>query len=266
MSFILDALKKLEHKQKKGSIPDLTTVHEPAPMETGRRRFWPLLLLAALFLNAAILLIWLGPWKGDKTPEGTRPAAEQHDDAPQTSSQNGIIEKTPAASKTVSEQPVPVIPEAGISAHKTPAEPDTEISEDARTPVPEAGVSAHKAIIEPDTEISEDARTPETIEPQQMPSQAEPADSFPPVGTTAAGSGNEIPDREELSLSVRENLPDILIAGHIYSNDSSSRLININGNIIREGQTVAKGLKLVEITPSGAIFSFQGHIFRIKSF
>ncbi len=48
----------------------------------------------------------------------------------------------------------------------------------------------------------------------------------------------------------------------IYSEKPAERMVNINGRTTREGQEVSDGLKLEEITPDGAIFSFKGYRFQ----
>jgi hypothetical protein len=40
MSFILDALKKLEHRQKRGSVPDLLTEQVSVEKKPKRRKIW----------------------------------------------------------------------------------------------------------------------------------------------------------------------------------------------------------------------------------
>src|SRR3989338_6635747 len=66
MSFILDALKKLDHKRQRGSVPDLMTVHEPMPQELKRRPLWLYLFLGALLVNSCIMMLWLHPWQSNK--------------------------------------------------------------------------------------------------------------------------------------------------------------------------------------------------------
>ena len=73
-------------------------------------------------------------------------------------------------------------------------------------------------------------------------------------------------DISQLPLSIKKGLPEISINGHIYSNDPMSRLVNINGSIIREGETVTTGLKVNEITMSGVVFDYGGTLFSVRAF
>ncbi len=70
MSFILEALKKSEKERQQGEIPGMQTLQTAASAPAPLRRWWPMLLLAALLLNALCLLWWLHPWQkmGDNRP------------------------------------------------------------------------------------------------------------------------------------------------------------------------------------------------------
>src|SRR4030065_1041068 len=63
MSFILDALRKLEHKRQRSSVPNLLTVHDFTPEKPKKRSVRLDPLIAVLLLNAGMLLIWLRPWQ-----------------------------------------------------------------------------------------------------------------------------------------------------------------------------------------------------------
>jgi hypothetical protein len=41
------------------------------------------------------------------------------------------------------------------------------------------------------------------------------------------------------------------------------RFVRVNDQALREGQVSSPGLRLEEITPEGAVFSYQGFRFRI---
>ncbi|MEK6528623.1 MAG: general secretion pathway protein GspB, partial [Nitrospirota bacterium] len=81
---------------------------------------------------------------------------------------------------------------------------------------------------------------------------------------TEGAQNKEIPYLDELPLSVRQKLPTLTIVAHIYSNNSASRMANINGRTVREGQNVADGIKLEEITLNGVILSYRDYRFRIR--
>ena len=69
------------------------------------------------------------------------------------------------------------------------------------------------------------------------------------------------PKWHELAPQIRDSLPNLSVSMLIYSKTPKDRWININGSKRREGEEISEGLKVEEITPEGAIFSYQGHRF-----
>ena len=66
---------------------------------------------------------------------------------------------------------------------------------------------------------------------------------------------------QDLPSSIRGSLPsDFGLDAHLLRK-TRDRYININGSRIHEGQEVSGGLKVEEITPDGAVFSYQGYRF-----
>jgi len=104
MSYILDALMKSEKERQRGGIPSLDSQqdNENKPPKKKRWRYW---LIAALVLNAVVLLWWMRPWE-------TKQNAPSGSAAPQAT-----VQKRPVAKETAA----PAV--AGISemaANKTP--------------------------------------------------------------------------------------------------------------------------------------------------
>ena len=52
------------------------------------------------------------------------------------------------------------------------------------------------------------------------------------------------------------------ISVHAYSGNPGDRLVSINNRMLREGDSVAPGLRLEQITPDGMIFGYRGYSFR----
>ena len=65
----------------------------------------------------------------------------------------------------------------------------------------------------------------------------------------------------ELPASIRGELPQLKFTVHAYAVKPASRILGIDNRILREGDTVAPGLKLEEITPDGMILSYKGYRF-----
>jgi len=73
MSYILEALKKLEQKQReqRGTIPDLLSSADTVP-DAKRRPLWSYLVFAAFMMNAGLLIWWMHPWSAG-TPKIVSP-------------------------------------------------------------------------------------------------------------------------------------------------------------------------------------------------
>lgn len=102
-----------------------------------------------------------------------------------------------------------------------------------------------------------------------MKEESSKAAPQPHVPTEQKGSATEAPlpnkiyNLNELPLSIQESLPTFTITVTLYSDDPASRMANINGQAMKEGQYLAAGLKLEEIIPDGVIFSYQNYRFRV---
>ncbi len=63
----------------------------------------------------------------------------------------------------------------------------------------------------------------------------------------------------ELPVSVKEHLPPVNMSIFMYSEDPASRMVRINGQTYREGQSLGEGLKLEEIRPDGVIINYRNY-------
>jgi general secretion pathway protein B len=263
MSFILDALKKLEQKRREGSVPDLLTTHTPRSERPQKRPIWPYLLVTALLLNAGILTVWLQPWKSKTHDTFVQVIPEQQENIlKEPEKTTSDMQKTLSSSpekEEIEEAPTPEIKsdqEKATAVVKTTEElaPDEE-TEDKKTALLDLNLSERELDILR-SKIKEERSSLADYSPEdnQLDEIKVPE------------STSEVLELSQLPLDIRKELPEILIFGHIYSNDPSSRLVNINGSIIREGEKVTSGLKVVEITMNGVIFDYQGIRFRMRAF
>ena len=65
----------------------------------------------------------------------------------------------------------------------------------------------------------------------------------------------------ELPLSIRQEMPTLSISVHAYSHEPKDRLVGINDRVFHEGEDLAPGLRLEEITPNGMILRYKGYRF-----
>jgi len=73
---------------------------------------------------------------------------------------------------------------------------------------------------------------------------------------------NTVLEMDELPFDVLQQIPVLEYSAHVYSSNPLQRSIVINGRFMEEGDRLAGDLFLNEITPDGAIFDFQGQLFR----
>ena len=68
----------------------------------------------------------------------------------------------------------------------------------------------------------------------------------------------------QLPLSIQKELPEFHISAHVYfAKKPASRLVSINGRIVREGDSFVPDLKVEEITSDGVIFSYHKYLFHV---
>lgn len=73
-----------------------------------------------------------------------------------------------------------------------------------------------------------------------------------------------VPSFGELPYDIQERIPDFNVSVHMFHTDPVLRRIRINGQMYTEGKNLQQDLALVEITRYGAVFDYQGHIFRFN--
>lgn len=221
MSYILDALKKSEQERGHGNIPDVQTVHSSSLNYQKSKKAY-----WPYFLIAAVLLnlAAITYFIVDKDDSQTRGAATEN-------IATSIIEdsiRKPSVTTTIDE--------------------NSERKKVENKPLPQQIKTIEKSAA-PVAEVKPPADKPHTIKPQKTVEQA------------ASYTSNNIIDFNELPESIRQELPAIIISAHVYSSNPLQRSIVINNNFMEEGEYMIDGLVLYEITPEGAIFSYQGYLF-----
>ncbi|MGC1403062.1 MAG: hypothetical protein WA974_09060 [Thermodesulfobacteriota bacterium] len=66
MSYILEALKKVEQKRMQEESPESLALLGTPESGSKKRLLWPYPVMAALILNAGVMLWWIGPWRAEK--------------------------------------------------------------------------------------------------------------------------------------------------------------------------------------------------------
>ena len=274
MSYILDALKKLEHKQEQAErarLPLFSRGVEPGPK---KRSAWPFVIAAALLVNAVVMVWWIAPRHAERgralgTGAGREEAAQKtppQGAPPQQAATRQEEAKTdapePAAATGGPEQ-------AGRARKRQEAARGREnkkIAGAGKTISPETTprvVVDMRGLSRPETQApsSAEAAVPPVAAAAPPPDVTE-ARLEPPRGKTGAGRGR-VYDIADLPPAIKSGLPEIKVSGHAYSPEPLTRVVRVNDKILQEGQELSPGLRAEEITPDGIIFSFRGYRFRI---
>lgn len=281
MSFILDALRKLEETRTTGTTREILADRRVPPSPSVKKDVWLRLLTGALLLNAVMVAAWLLLRAGNEERVGME-------------SQEG--EKIPAVVKSISpegdEKGETRPPASARSAEEVkPAEPLEERIDVDSPPLTVSG--KHLPLPVATAAVAQD-QPPVPGEPPPVPGDPPPVPGNPPpvsgdqppvsgdpprmpegrdgsVSRSLDGDPGDVPvehpaaDKlyrfEDLPPDMRQALDDLRISGHVYSDDPSFRLVNVGDLMKREGDSVSTEIRLVEITEGGAIFTYRGYRF-----
>ena len=244
MSYILDALRKADQQRQRGAAPTLLMgqLTEAVPKQPARLYYG---LLAAVLLGAGMLIGWLRPWQAE--PPAAKVAAATPADA-------SMRQPVPARSDMAS-APAPGAQVQGA----TPAAQAAPAPSSIAAPVA-AAAPAPAAVKSP---LPASARAKAGGEPQDavVPAQAAALPDQRP-GAADSAPAQQVISMAELPLALQQELPPMTISVHAYSGRPADRLVGINNRMLREGDSVAPGLKLEQITQEGMVFGYKGYSFR----
>jgi len=237
MSFILEALKRVERQRETAGQPRLGALQR---LPTPRRFVWPWVFCIALAVNAGV--VWTLWYPAPPTAEGVGPP---------------MALPTPAA--VAGDKAGPKTAETG---HRT-AKPERQRKSDAVRP---RGETAASPLSAPPRPRDEEPRTPRTAAPEPIvaaePSPSEPAaarDKLPPADPAPATAVRDVlPLWMQMPAEWRAAVPDLAINLMAYSQDPSERLVYIKGHRYTEGERVEGKLEIEKITREGVILSYQG--------
>jgi general secretion pathway protein B len=223
MSYILDALRKSDQQRQRGATPTLLTLQATAA-EPGQTAYWFYGLIAVVLVGAGIVIGWLHPWQSEQAA----PVADTIDAKPLES---GLRRAAPAP---LGPAPVSVSPGSAM-AQDRPA-PSVSNAQTRGTP--------HKSAVSANT----GAMTPV---PEKTVN----------VGPADPAREQRVMTMGELPLSIRQELPGMQISVHLYSTKPRNSFVSINSRMLQEGDDLAPGISLEQITPDGMIFSYKGYRF-----
>ncbi len=195
--------------------------------------------------------------------------AERHASSSKPVVENKQIKKTPNKSKLLFEQKPVVVQKNNPVAAKQDL---VAIYSDLANSIPENQTEAIETIepvtekrIKLDEELVEikpaSYTTPEAKQENKQLSEKQVTPSHV-VAKEALNTG--LPSIGELPYDIQEKMPPFNVSVHMFHADPEQRRIRINGNMYTEGKQLQQDLALVEITRYGAVFDFQGKLFRLN--
>ncbi len=261
MSYIFEALKKLEQKRQGEKVSRLLMVAGDFAPERKRWPLWTFTVVAILLLlNAVVMLWWVHPWRHNEVTT-TRTRAEAVSSPPITKSdtpgrQTGAVPSGSAVrADTLARQtgPVPPVPAPKPDvktegAREPSSSGSTKVSQQERAGTPEPRAAEKK---------NSQAVKSSVDEAQRAPKEARSGVESRPA------AASRLLDIKELPAEIKSSLPELKISAHYYTSEPQSRFTRINEVTLREGQSVSDGVKLEEITPEGVVLSCKGYRFRV---
>jgi general secretion pathway protein B len=248
MSFILDALKKSENDRQRQASPALFEVKVAAP----RRRFplWAVGLAVLLGVNM-LVLAWVL----------LRPSA-----AP---SAEAVAANSAAAPAPLAPAPAMTAPPGMVTVPATVTLPTTVNIPIGSAPTVTVGSGQPAAGVVGPTHTPPLVEEPvlqgqqPTVPPDYDSRDYKPALTAEQAGAIAAARrGGSLPSRDEV-LAQGTQLPDLRLDLHVYANNPADRFVFINMRKVKEGETLPDGVRVEQITPTGATLSYHGQHFTL---
>jgi general secretion pathway protein B len=256
MSYILDALKKADAERERdaAAVPDLHAQldagadRRPVRSHVGRNAA----LMAAGLISAAVAWWWFdaapspAPAKLGSPEQTTPPAQVATPPQPATPPpQVAAPLPQPNQPRQVATPPQLATPPALRVAPSPPARAT------APTPVP---TSAHAPVAAPAIARAVPPPAPKTAM----------APALPPQAAASAATAPRVPLMSELPAELRAQLPMLSVGGSVYSPAAASRMVILNGQVFREGDTPVEGLTVERIGLKSTVLAFRGVRFELK--
>ena len=226
MSYILDALRKADAERERGSVPSIHAQPafagaRPAGAAPASRMWIVVAVIGVLIALVAGMAAYL-LFGRSPASEVARPAA----------SPPSTVAAIPTAPVAPTPAPAPALAPVTV-APALPAPPPVRKARAA------PAASAAPAV----------AASVPTAAPASAPR--------PP--SVAAKTEERIYTLDELPDEIRRQLPALSVGGSMYSPTPASRLVIINGQVLREGEHITPDLLVQQIRLKSAVMSFKGY-------
>jgi general secretion pathway protein B len=255
MSFILDALKKSESDRQRQNGPALFEV-KVAPPRT-RLPAWAIAIAALLVVNIGIVM-----WIVMRHP--ARPGADGAAASASASAQPSVpVAVTPAPAASTPAAPAAATPGAGAAPLTALA--SAQGAAPALSTAPATAVSAPAAGSAAGGGAAGTAPAPEGANPDDYT----PAEDAPAAaagngqfgGHVRRGTASGVPLYQDAAATPGTQIPPLRLDLHVFAVRAQDRFVMINMHKVHEGDTLPEGVHVDNITPDGAVLSYNGSRF-----
>jgi general secretion pathway protein B len=264
VSFILDALRKSEHERQRQTGPGLAEV--PVAPAKSKSNVWATAAIVLLVVNLIAVGVLLLR-RAQQHDAAATPAASASADATAPAAGPTLASppaQPPAVTQSEATAPAPRRPAADKPVHRNPladevggADPTLRAAASAVPIGPPAvvknsGTRRGSVVYAPIAEADDEPYSPQAAEPP-----------VPAAPTNVAPARESLPGADE--LTARGSLPALHLDLHVYAAQPQQRFIFVNSRKYREGETMAEGPQVEQITADGAVLSFRGNRFKLAN-
>ncbi|MEO6664899.1 MAG: general secretion pathway protein GspB [Rubrivivax sp.] len=272
MSYILDALRRAQAERERGQVPGLAA--QPpmgrAPAAPGRAAptTWLVAGLGGGLVLGVLVVALVGWGRSAGDARGGEPGARAAADARIAAA--GRESDRPGASPTLTPAPGTAPPQALSPAASAPPRLPVMVSAPPVAP-PALAPSATAPQPRLPPQVPSLSPSPPVSPGSPLPGAAAPAPVFggvvvtPPLRPPAGASGAEADPLllTQLLPAQRRELPALSVGGVIWSESPASRFVILDGQVVREGGSVAPGVTLERIERQAAILRWRGGRLRL---
>lgn len=263
MSFILDALRKSEHARQRETGPGLAEI--PVAPARPKKNLWATAAVALLLVN----LLAVGVLLLRRAQQDDAPAA-----AATTAPVNASIATAPDPQPPVVAAATGPVTQGAAPPRMAPAaatEGRNPLADEVGAGSTEPSLQAAAAAVPdgPPAVTRQRSTRPGSVvyapvpEAEDLPYVAPAPQHEAQPQAAPATSAPAMPGADE--VIARGGVPPLHLDLHVYANEPQQRFVFVNSRKYREGDTLAEGPVVEQITPDGAVLNFRGSRFKLSN-
>jgi general secretion pathway protein B len=269
MSFILDALRKSEHARQRETGPGLAEI--PVAAARPKKNLWATAAVVLLLVNLlAVGVLLLRRAQQNDAPATTVSTASTGTSVAPSPTDTGIAAAATAQPSLVAADTGPVTQGAAPprAAPAAAAESRNPLADEVGAGIPEPSLQAAASAVPdgPPAVTRQGSARPGSVVYAPVPEAEDPPYVAPVPARSAAAppaSAPAMPGADE--VIARGGVPPLHLDLHVYANEPQQRFVFINSRKYREGDTLAEGPVVEQITTEGAVLNFRGSRFKLSN-